>query len=183
MNPGSPPAEAPLPEHHQGLQACRSALQGSLLALAPLGADGQPAAAVPAHPVAAQIWCVDHDFGAWPLDAPEVLQALTAWLRAPGRRLVLIGVDFEATAQRLPRFARWRRDLGHRIDAWRPTEGGVPDDLRGLLVGTTAWRWLATQDVQLQQITNPVHRVAYRARIADYLQRCEPAWPVTTLGL
>lgn len=176
----NPPSGGVPAEHRHGLQACRAALRDSLLALAPGGA-GAPL--LPAHPVAVQLCCVDRDFAGWPFEAPEVLQALATWLRAPGRRLVLIGVDFETTARQLPRFARWRRDHGHRVDAWRPTESSLPEGLRGLAVGTTAWRWLETKDAQLHRITDPAHRLAFKAEIADFLQRCEPAWPATTVGL
>jgi len=176
----APPSEGLPADRRQGLQACRAALRDCLLALAPDITDAPPA---PAHPAPVDLCCVDPDFAGWPLEEPEVLRALTTWLCRPGRRLVLIGDDFETTAMRLPRFARWRRDHGHRIDAWRPTEPGWPDGLRGLWVGTTAWRWLDTQEVQLLRITDPAQRQAFKAEIADFLQRCEPAWPVTTLGL
>lgn len=180
MTHTNPPSAAAAAEHRHGQPACREALRDCLLALAPGGAA---APLLPAHPVAVQLFCVHRDFVGWPFEQPEVLQALAAWLRVPGRRLVLIGVDFETTARQLPRFARWRRDRSHRVDAWRPTESGLPDGLRGLLVGATAWRWLETQDAQLLQITDPAQRQIFKAEIADFLQHCEPAWPATTVGL
>ncbi len=159
------------------------ALRDSILALAPADDRALLQSPAPISTVPARLICVDHDFAAWPFDEPAVLQALTTWLRGPGRRLVLIGMDYERTALRLPRFARWRRDHDHRMDVWRPTESGVPEALRGLLVGAVAWRWLETNDAQLLRLTDPVHRQAFKTEIADFLQRCEPAWPATTLGL
>ena len=34
--------------------------------------------------------CVDRDFAGWPLDDPTLLDALSGWLRRPGRRLILL---------------------------------------------------------------------------------------------
>ena len=177
-------AGLPVPPRLQGLAACRAALRDSLLALAPASepqalAGPGPQDVLPPHRVLA----IDRDFAAWPFDEPDVLQALARWLRQPSRRLVLIGTDFDTTALRLPRFTRWRRDLVHRIDCWRPVDGLIPEDQRGLLAGDFGWRWLDTRDAQLQGLTDRVQRQAFEVGVADFLQRCEPAWPVTTLGL
>ena len=171
---------APPADRLQGRAACAGALRAALLALAP----PLSSAAVAGHPVQPQpVWCVDRHFAAWPLEDVAVQQALAAWLRSPGRSLHFIGLDFEATARHLPRFVRWRRDHAHHIDAWRPSDGELPSGLRGLLAGTTLWQWQETRDQQLLRITNPVQLVSFKTEIADFLQRCVPAWPVTTLGL
>lgn len=168
---------APPADRLRGRAACAEALRAALLALAPASAVSDD----PAQPM--QVWCVDRHFAAWPLEDVAVQQALAAWLQRPGRRLHFIGLDFEATARHLPRFVRWRRDHAHHIDAWRPMGDELPSGLRGLLAGSTLWQWQETRDQQLARITNPVHLAGFKVDIADFLQRCVAAWPVTTLGL
>ena len=179
-HPDSAPEAAPPADRLQGRLACAEALRAALLALAPLPSD---AAAVGDAGQPQQVWCVDRHFAAWPLEDAAVQQALAAWLQRPGRRLHFIGLDFEASARHLPRFVRWRRDHAHHIDIWRPTDDDLPSGLRGLMLGATLWQWQETKDQQLVRITNPVHLVGFKAEIADFLQRCVPAWPITTLGL
>lgn len=175
-----PPEPLALVDRRQGRVACADALRSALLALAaPASTAATPGAALPAR----QVWCVDRDFAGWPLEDAAVQQALTAWLHAGGRRLQFIGLDFETTARQLPRFVRWRRDQAHRVEAWRPLDGDLPAGLRGLLAGPVLWQWQETRDLQLLSTPDPVRQAAFTADIADFLQRCEPAWPVTTLGL
>lgn len=178
--PESPADAAPPADQVQGHLACAEALRAALLALAPLLAS-ERGAGNPAQP--SQVWCVDHHFAAWPLEDLAVQQALAAWLRSPGRRLQFIGLDFDLSARQLPRFVRWRRHHAHHIDAWRPADDELPPGLRGLLVGATLWQWQETRDLQLRRITNPVQLAHFKAEIADFLQRCVAAWPVTTVGL
>lgn len=175
MTATAPTDPGPPADRLQGRAACREALRAALLALAPTASAAQ----VPPQ----QVWCLDGHFAAWPLDDAAVQQALAAWLHQPGRHLHLIGLDFETTAQGLPRFARWRRDHAHHIDIWCPSDDELPPRLRGLLVGPVWWQRQETRDQQLLRITNPVQLAGLRAEIADFLQRCVPAWPVTTLGL
>ncbi len=124
----------------------------------------------------------DDRFGFWPLDEPTVLDTLSRWLREPGRQLTLLGRDFAAMATHHPRFARWRRDWVHRVAAWQPAE---PD---------TALNGLLLEPQRAVQLLDPVHwrgrRVddprllrALREQCDAQLQRSEPAWPSTTLGL
>jgi hypothetical protein len=139
-------------------------------------ADGEPR-------VQGEVWLADADFDNWPLDDDEVLAGLTRWLRPTGRRLQLIGLEFDAVARKHPRFARWRRDWSHRLSAWRPVEGPLPADLRLLLAPDVAMQWLDARDARLRVVSDAVALRAMHERCADFLQRCEPAWPVTTLGL
>ena len=171
---------APPGDRVQGRLACAEALRAAMLALAP-PLSGAASPGNPEPPL--QVWCVDRHFAAWPLEDVAVQQALAAWLHCPGRRLHFIGLDFEASARHLPRFVRWRRQHAHHIDAWRPTDDELPAGLRGLLLGGTLWQWQETPGPQLHRFTNPVQLAGFRADIADFLQRCEAAWPVSTLGL
>lgn len=174
----------PLPPHwpeagvHQGRQVCTGLLRQALLGLAPGAADGAP-------PLAGVrvVWLADTDFADWPLDEPAVLAALSAWLRQGGRLLRIAGEDFEAMARRHPRLARWRRDWTHASEVWAPSEGRLPPALHGLLAAPLWLQWQDAPDWRIRCFTDATHARAVQAQIADFLQRCEPAWPVTSLGL
>lgn len=174
-------ASGPVPGVHHGRDLCRGLLRQALGDLAAAGSPGLPSGAT--RPAPREAWLVDRQFGDWPLDEPAVLDSLSTWLRPGGRCLHLVGLDFEATARALPRFARWRRDWSHAVDARRPAEGLEPLPLRGLLAGGAVWQWLDAPDWRLRLITNPVQVRVAQEQLADFLQQCEPAWPVTTLGL
>jgi hypothetical protein len=148
------------------------------IALSATGAPGQPG-----QPLPREALICDVDFAAWPLDDPAVLRRLASWLRPAGRRLTIVVRDVDATARLHPLFARWRRDWAHRIAVWQPVDGLLAPGLRLLLAGTAAAQWLEAPDWRLRLITDSVHLAALHEQCADFLQRCEPAWPVTTLGL
>ncbi len=174
------PAPAPWPAGglHQGRQVCTDLLRQALLALSPTAGDG-------AWPLAGtrQLWLADTDFADWPLDEPAVQTALGAWLRQGGRQLCMAGEQFDVAARLHPRFARWRRDWTHAIATWAPVEGRLPQALHGLLAAPLWLQWQDAPDWRIRCFTDAVHARAMQAQIADFLQRCEPAWPATTLGL
>jgi hypothetical protein len=176
MVQASPPAALLI-----GRGPCRAALRQGLLGLglppAPDAAGARP------RPQPHEAWLVDPQFGDWPLDEVAVLDGLSAWLRPGGRVLRIVGLEFERTARQLPRFARWRRDWSHRLEVLRPADGVLPARLRGLLAGDGAWQWLDAPDWRLRVVTEPVQARAMQEQLADFLQRCEPAWPATVLGL
>ena len=192
MDPSDQPAAAaaaePQPDPagvHRGREVCRALLRQALL---DLGAPESTAANTAADTTTMrrrprQAWLVDRHFADWPLDEPAVLDSLSSWLRPGGCSLVLVGLDFDSTARALPRFARWRRDWSHRIEVWCPADGLMPAALRGMVVAGAAWQWLDAPDWRLRQLTDPVQICAVYEQVADFLQRCDPAWPATTLGL
>ena len=174
---------------YRGREVCRALLRQALLELgapestvAGMAVDtAADTAAVRQRP--RQAWLVDRHFADWPLDEPAVLNHLSSWLRPGGCSLVLVGLDFDSTARSLPRFARWRLDWSHRIEVWCPADGLIPAALRGMVVAGVAWQRLEAPDWRLRQLTDPVQIRAAYEQIADFLQRCDPAWPATTLGL
>jgi hypothetical protein len=163
---------------YQGRQACITLLRQALQALAPPAESAPPSLSGVHH-----VWWLDAQFADWPLSDELVLSSLTAWLRQGGRQLHLVGEDFEATARSHPRFARWRRDWAHVIEVLRPVDTGVPPGLRGLVAAPLVLQWLDAPDWRMLAFTDSVRARAASAQIADFLQRCEPSWPVTTLGL
>jgi hypothetical protein len=130
-----------------------------------------------------ELLLVDIDFGSWPLGGMPVLEALTRWIRLPGRRLKIVGLAFDDAARCHPRLAAWRRDWGHAIDCLRPTEL-EPGDMPCLLLAGTElvevldrehWRGVHRNDAASAQLA--------RQRVDAISQRCEPGWPANHLGL
>lgn len=128
--------------------------------------------------------CVDRDFAAWPLDDAALLAAWAAWLRRPGRRLVLLAEGFERMERLHPRFTQWRPDWSHAIDARCP-EQRPPDGLETLLLddGPTVLQALSTDPPRGRAQQDAAVAAAARDRIDAWLQRSAPAWPVRPLGL
>jgi hypothetical protein len=129
------------------------------------------------------VW-VDPDFANWPLDEPALLDSLTAWLRLPGRRLVLLAADYGRVPREHPRFVAWRRLWSHAVEPWTPADRGaaelptlVIDDGAVLVrvIDRLRWRGRAAVD--------PREARQWQDQIDAALQHSEPAFPVSTLGL
>lgn len=130
-----------------------------------------------------EVTLVDTDFSPWPLDDVAVVDALTRWIRMPGRRLRLVGSRFDVIERDQPRFAAWRKPFAHALECLTPTDVD-PGDMPGVLLFDAASlelldreRWIARTISQRREL------VLQRERLDALLQRCEAAWPVTVLGL
>lgn len=133
---------------------------------------------------ARSICCVDADFEHWPLDDPGLLDGLTAWLRLPQRRLVVLAARYDEVPRRLPRFTGWRRQWVHAIQTLQcPQEfaAELPTlllDDRSIsvhLIDAVHWRGRASTEART--------RLLWQEKVDVVLQRSEPAFAVTTLGL
>jgi hypothetical protein len=129
------------------------------------------------------ITLVDIDFSPWPLDEPDVVTALTRWIRLPGRRLRLVGSRFDVIERDQTRFAAWRRPFGHAIECMRPTDVDPGDMPSVLLLDTGCLELLDREHWQARWSTERRALVLQRERLDALMQRCEAAWPVTALGL
>lgn len=133
---------------------------------------------------ARQILCVDPGFADWPLDDQAWTDTLTAWLRLPQRRLVLLARNFDEVPRRFPRFERWRVNWVHAIEAWQPPEDFsrelpsvlVTDGALSVhLVDAARWRGRVLLDAPRAQ--------QWRDELDAVLQRSERALAARTLGL
>lgn len=133
---------------------------------------------------ARRIVCVDRDFADWPLDEPALLDTLTAWLRLPKRRLVLLADRYDEMPRRHARFVRWRADWAHAIDAFSPPAEDRAD-LPTLLVddGPVSVQLLDAVHWRGRCELDPRHAQLWRESLDAVLQRSEPAFPVSHLGL
>jgi hypothetical protein len=130
------------------------------------------------------ITCVDPSFEHWPLNDAALLQTLTTWARLPQRRLVLLAARFDEVPRRHPRFTAWRRDWAHVVQALQsPPEFAAElpsvllDDrlLSAQLLDADHWRGRVALDRRAHLLL--------QERVDVVLQRSEPAFAVTTLGL
>jgi hypothetical protein len=130
-----------------------------------------------------ELLIVDADFSPWPLGEPAVVDALTLWIRLPGRRLRLLGSRFDLLERGQPRLAAWRRSFAHAIECFTPTEVEAADVPSLLLSETQGLELLDRERFQARQSADRRWLVLQRERTDALLQRSEPAWPVTVLGL
>lgn len=127
---------------------------------------------------------VDPSFEHWPLDDVRVLQTLTQWARLPLRQLTLLAARYDEVPRRQPRFTAWRKDWAHVVQALQaPAEfaADLPtlllDDrlLSVHLIDVVNWRGRAALDARV--------RLLWQEKVDVVLQRSEPAFAATTLGL
>lgn len=133
---------------------------------------------------ARRIVCVDPDFAEWPFDDPGLQASLTAWLKQPARRLVLLAHRYGELPRSQPRFVAWRRLWAHAIEAWSPQDGD-PVELPTLmfddqrisvhLIDRVHWRGRAEIDARAARL--------WGERVDAVLQRSEPSFAANTLGL
>lgn len=93
--------------------------------LAGFGAAVVDAAAAAVEQRCRRLLMVDPRFDDWPLEDPRLTEALTAFVRLPERRVVLLGEHFDGVARSCPRFVAWRQVWSHAVDALRPADDGV----------------------------------------------------------
>ena len=129
------------------------------------------------------ITLVDTDFSPWPLDDVQVVDALTRWIRLPGRRLRLVGNRFDVIERDQSRFAGWRKPFAHAIEALTPTDVDPGDMPSVLLLDASCLELLDRERWQARATRERRALVLQRERLDALMQRCEAAWPVTVLGL
>jgi len=129
------------------------------------------------------ITLVDTDFSPWPLDDVAVIDALTRWIRLPGRRLRLVGSRFDVIERDQSRFATWRKPFAHAIEASIPTDVDPGDMPSVLLLDASCLELFDREHWQARATSERRSLVLQRERLDALMQRCEAAWPVTVLGL
>lgn len=119
----------------------------------------------------------------WPFEEPELLEALTQWVRQPAAHLTWLSVDFEPLRQRHPRLTRWRQTWAHKLRCLQPHEE--------MCAHLPTLVWTEAVVLQLQPGMRPVGRVSglrddiaqARALLDAVSQRSTDTFPVTVLGL
>jgi len=132
---------------------------------------------------AREITLVDTDFSPWPLDDASVIDALTRWIRLPGRRLRLVGHRFDMIERDQARFAAWRKPFVHAVESFSPTDVDPGDMPSLLLLDAASLELFDREHWQARTTSERRTLVLQRERLDALMQRCEAAWPVTMLGL
>lgn len=132
---------------------------------------------------AREIVLADADFEHWPLDDPRLLEALTGFARQPGRRLRLLARRYDIVQRDCPRFVTWRRTWGHGVDARRQVDE-TPALPSLLLIDRRCALQVEDREAWLGQVHTDARQVHRCGDSVDaLLQRAEPAFAQTTLGL
>ncbi|GAB4037826.1 MAG: hypothetical protein Fur0014_05960 [Rubrivivax sp.] len=129
------------------------------------------------------LW-VDPDFEAWPLGEAALLDALTAWLRRPGRRLVLLAARWDRLERAHPRFVQWRPTWSHAVEAREPSDEKA-QALPTLLLddGPIVLELWERDPLRGRAGRDPLAAATARDRIDATLQHASAGWPVKPLGL
>lgn len=130
-----------------------------------------------------ELLIVDADFEPWPLGDADVVDALTQWVRLPGRRLRLLGARFDVVEREQPRFAAWRKSFAHAVECQSPSDVEPGDVPSLLLLDAVALELLDREHGLGRQSGERRWLVELRERTDALAQRAESAWPVTVLGL
>ena len=124
----------------------------------------------------------DRSFGDWPLGERAVAQSLNDWSRS-GRKLTMLGRNYDEVIRRHARFVTWRRTWAHIVDC-RINSAVSADDFPSA-VWSPSWVF---QRLDLNHCagisgSEPARRVALRERLDECLRKSSPAFPPTTLGI
>jgi len=131
---------------------------------------------------AREICFVDADFAPWPLDDPQVLASLDAWVRLPLRRMLVVGGRFDALPRSFPRFTQWRVTWAHAVEC-RATDVET-SQIPTLLLADTASLHLADRMRWRGHLLGDDREVADWREVVDVLvQRSELDFGASTLGL
>jgi hypothetical protein len=125
----------------------------------------------------------DRDFADWPLNEVAVIESLTQWA-SNHRSLTVLAESFDEFPRRHPRWVSWRRTWSHIVSCQSNQElesGQMPTLL--LAPGLLTVRLVDTVRYRGSVSRSTADAVQGREQFDAILQRSEPAFPVTNLGL
>lgn len=130
------------------------------------------------------MWWVGPDLADWPLDEPELLDALTHWAHHRTVRLHWLCNDFEVLRRAMPRLVRWRQQFSHVLSCQAPELGAASSLPTLLLVDRSRVVLLADSEHWRGRVSaQPPDLQLSRHEIDALLQRSENSFPAVTLGL
>ena len=166
----SEPAPWPAVGAFIGRQAFAEALRGLIVGAIPRGVR--------------RLRWASADPRCWPWEQPELLDALTRWVREPGRRVEWVGLDFEPLRTVAPRLTRWRATWDHRISCHAVADATELGGRECLLLDQVAClEWLDARQGRAH-FSDEVAQIQQSNQWFDaVLQRSSVTFPVTTLGI
>lgn len=133
---------------------------------------------------ARELLLVDADFADWPLGERAVVASLDRWV-GTRRLLRMAACRWDAVPSRHPRWVAWRRVWSHVVDCRQLLEL-EPADCPTLLVAPGVCTIRMADAFSRRGALDWNNALAVResqALVDALLQRSEPGFPVTTLGL
>ncbi len=130
-----------------------------------------------------EITLCDPHFAFWPLSQERVLSALTAFVKLPGRRLVLVAQGYDHLRRRHPRFLRWRAVWGHAVTplCFQDPSAELPSVL--LADRAYALRLQAPDVWSGAWVTDRQRLIALVEQVAMWRQQSHPDLPINLTGL
>jgi hypothetical protein len=130
-----------------------------------------------------EITLCDPHFVFWPLSQERVLSALTAFVKLPGRRLVLVAQGYDHLRRRHPRFLRWRAVWGHAVTplCFQDPSSELPSVL--LADRAYALRLHAPDVWSGAWVTDRQRLIALVEQVAVWRQQSHPGLPINLTGL
>lgn len=125
----------------------------------------------------------DPSFVDWPLGDAAGLQTLSAFVRLPGRRLVLIARSYESLRRRFPRFVAWRTTWSHAITALEPVDEGVELPCALLADRALALHVVSTDPWEGGWVTDRGRLQSLAEQIDALQRRSQTSFPAQTTGL
>lgn len=130
-----------------------------------------------------EITLCDPHFAFWPLSQERVLSALTAFVKLPGRRLVLVAQGYDHLRRRHPRFLRWRAVWGHAVTplCFHDPSAELPSVL--LADRAYALRLQAPDVWSGAWVTDRQRLIALVEQVVMWRQQSHPDLPINLTGL
>ena len=129
------------------------------------------------------VFLSDPDFAQWPLNEREVVDALGQWAHS-NRALTLLANHFDVLSQRHPRWVAWRRNWSHVVNCQQTDEADSSQLSTQLLIpGQVVVRLVDTSQNRGSVSRKAADLLGAQEVIDALLQRSQPSFPATTLGL
>ncbi len=124
----------------------------------------------------------DPDFEDWPLGERVVAQALNDWSKT-GRKLTIMGANYDTVLRRHARFVAWRRTWAHIVEC--RGSAAIPADRIPSALWSPGWTFerLDVQRCIGMAGSDVARRVSLKERLNERLLNSSPAFPATILGL
>lgn len=164
------PGEAGDTRRFDGRRECQRALRDALELAAGAGCKEM-------------VWC-DPDYSDWPIGERQTIESLSRWAMSH-RKLTILAAHFDSIERLHPRFIAWRRSWSHVVHCRQAAEADAAALPRLLLApGLFALRMVGSAPHCRGRIARLRSEEVQDAEELDaFLQRSNPSFPVTRLGL
>lgn len=132
-----------------------------------------------------ELWLCAADYADWPIGERSNVALFEQWAYSH-RRLVMLACHYDEVARRHPRWVAWRRQWSHIVDCRELPPEIEPAQCPGLLIAPGVCTLRLFDALRYRGKLSWGDDLSARDALATadaLLQRSEPGFPVTTLGL